>query len=92
MKRLMYGIAALPLLTSLAFAGQPVQLTDHQMDKVTAGIVFSETDIFNSIAVRVDINQTERPLCGAADCVLSIQSPNFNLQASFIAPPAPPAH
>jgi hypothetical protein len=42
MNKLLTGLAAVPLLSSVAFAGQP--LTDQQMDKVTAGqgIILSE--------------------------------------------------
>lgn len=36
MKSLVRGLAALPFLSSVALA-QPTQLTDTQMDKVTAG-------------------------------------------------------
>lgn len=35
MNKYLAGVAALPFLTSVAFAGQP--LSDHQMDTVTAG-------------------------------------------------------
>ena len=35
MKKYLYGVAALPLLSAIAFAGQP--LSDQQMDNVTAG-------------------------------------------------------
>jgi hypothetical protein len=37
MKRLLVGLAALPFLTTVALAGQPTQLSDAQMDRVTAG-------------------------------------------------------
>jgi hypothetical protein len=37
MKKLLSGLAALPFLASVAFAAQPMPLTDNQMDKVTAG-------------------------------------------------------
>ena len=39
MKKLLVGLAALPLLAGVAMAGQPVPLSDAQMDKVTAGLV-----------------------------------------------------
>ena len=39
MKKLLVGLAALPFLAGVAMAGQPVPLSDAQMDKVTAGLV-----------------------------------------------------
>jgi hypothetical protein len=39
MKKLLVGLAALPFLAGVAMAGQPVSLSDAQMDKVTAGLV-----------------------------------------------------
>ena len=38
MKKLFFGLAALPLLASVAMAGPSAPLTDAQMDKVTAGL------------------------------------------------------
>ena len=40
MKKLYFALAALPFMASIAMAGQPVTLTDAQMDKVTAGQIF----------------------------------------------------
>ena len=37
MKKLLISFAALPFLTSVALAGQPMTLTDSQMDMVAAG-------------------------------------------------------
>jgi hypothetical protein len=37
MQRQLYGLAALPLLASVALAAQPLPLADLQMDIVTAG-------------------------------------------------------
>jgi hypothetical protein len=37
MRRLLAGLTALPLLSGIALAAQPVPLTDRQMDVVTAG-------------------------------------------------------
>jgi hypothetical protein len=81
MKRLIFGVAALPLLTGLALAGQPVQLTDNQMDKVTAGVVFSEVDISDLSVSSIAINEPQIPCSG---CYLNIVSPFFNLEAAMI--------
>jgi hypothetical protein len=37
MTKLFLGLASLPFIASMAMAGQPVALSDTQMDKVTAG-------------------------------------------------------
>jgi hypothetical protein len=37
MAKLFLGLASLPFIASMAMAGQPVALSDTQMDKVTAG-------------------------------------------------------
>jgi hypothetical protein len=37
MTKLFLALASLPFIASVAMAGQPVALTDRQMDKVTAG-------------------------------------------------------
>jgi hypothetical protein len=37
MKKLLVGLAAVPFLVGIAMAGQPMPLSDAQMDKVTAG-------------------------------------------------------
>jgi len=39
MKKLLVGLASLPLLASVAVAGQPTPLVDAQMDKVSAGAI-----------------------------------------------------
>ena len=41
MKKLVLGLASLPLLAGVAMAGQPASLTDAQMDKVTAGLIIT---------------------------------------------------
>src|SRR5947199_9045012 len=37
MKKLLIGFAALPFIAGVAMAGQPMPLSEAQMDKVTAG-------------------------------------------------------
>ena len=37
MKKLLVGLAAVPFFACVAMAGQPVSLSNAQMDKVTAG-------------------------------------------------------
>ena len=47
MKRLIFGLSALPFMAGLALAGQP--LTNAQMDAVTAG--FSANASANAVAI-----------------------------------------
>jgi hypothetical protein len=42
MKKLLIGLAALPLLAGVASAGQQTLLSDSQMDRVTAGQMIQE--------------------------------------------------
>src|SRR5215831_15558751 len=81
MTRLVYGLAALPLIMGVAFAApvkqdskssakQPMQLTEQQMDKVTAGWDIIETDCSNTHCTWLSIyeNRTASvPLTGVAD-------------------------
>jgi hypothetical protein len=59
MKKLLGALAALPLLTGagLAWAGQPVQLTDKQMDRVTAGFTVNADAMAQSLGAVV-LSQT----------------------------------
>jgi hypothetical protein len=53
MKKLLIGLAALPLLAGVATAGQPMSLNDAQMDKVTAGQALVLAPVSNSETVTV---------------------------------------
>ena len=63
MNKSLVGLAALPLMAGVAFAGQPVSLNDKQMDAVTAGFDFAELDITNTGVLFVSVNQV--PIAGA---------------------------
>jgi len=82
MTRLVYGLAALPLIMGVAFAApvkqqdskasakQPMQLTEQQMDKVTAGWDIIETDCSNTHCTWLSIYENRTavvPLTGVAD-------------------------
>ena len=94
MKRLFHGLAALPLLAGTVLA-QPMQLTDKQMDKVSAG--FLEIDRSNTSLVVVSLffrpylldetPQYDRPLY-----LLSVygQPDFFSVAAHFGQPATPP--
>ena len=57
MKKTLYGVIALPLLMGIGMAQQSwaAQLSDAQMDKVTAGFDFSETDNANTSWTQVSL-------------------------------------
>lgn len=96
MKSLLYAVAALPLLTGVALATEPVaqqpvaqqpvvkqpmQLTSLQMDKVTAGFTFTELTTSNTSAVLVTVDVVPMALPGA---FLGVISRNLSVQAAFL--------
>jgi len=62
MKKLLYGLAALPFLAGVALADQPVQLSDNQMDKITAGFDLSVIERSNTSWTQISIYETGRLL------------------------------
>ena len=93
MKRLFHGLAALPLLAGTVLA-QPMQLTDKQMDKVSAG--FLEIDRSNTSLVVVSLffrpyllDETPNTI-GCPTCYLLIVNPTFSVAAHFGQPSTPP--
>lgn len=81
MKRLLYGLAALPFLAGVALAEQPVQLNDKQMDKVTAGFDFFRTEISNTSWTQVSIYSADLTECPV--CYIQIDSRAFSVQSAF---------
>jgi hypothetical protein len=93
MKKLFHGLAALPFLAAGALA-QPMQLTDRQMDKVTAG--FLEIDVSNTSLTIVSIffkpyllDETPN-FIGCPGCFLLISTPTFSVASHFGQPSTPP--
>jgi hypothetical protein len=84
MKKLLCGLAALPLFAGVALA-QPLQLTNTQMDKVTAGFTVLETDLSNTSAVLVSVYQGSPPgsdnAISCSSCYLVINSPAISVAA-----------
>jgi hypothetical protein len=58
MEKLLCGLAALPLMAGIAMAGQPVALSDAQMDKVTSGAAGFMTGPWAPIQAIVDVEGT----------------------------------
>jgi hypothetical protein len=81
MKKLLCGLAVLPFLAGVALAGETVQLSDKQMDKVTAGFKDFETIISNTSYTQVSIYSTALTACPA--CYLTITSRPFSVQSAF---------
>jgi len=87
MKKLLHALAALSLLAAPAW-GQPIQLSDKQMDKVSAG--FLEVDRSNtSLTVitmwfRPSIRDEETPnFIACTKCYLLIVTPTFAIASNF---------
>lgn len=82
MKKLLCGLAVLPLLSATALAQpdvrlgaptqQPVLLTETQMDNVTAGWSLTERDLSNTSLTLVSVYRAPLPECTA--CYLDIDS------------------
>lgn len=87
MKGLLHGLIALPFLAGIALAQPPMQLTNKQMETVTAGTLIVE--VSNTSAVAVSIFQTPYLLNSTSNtitcpgCYLLINSPKFSLAAQF---------
>ena len=88
MKTFLFAVAALPLLTGVAFATEPVkkqpmQLTSGQMDKVTAGFTFTELTTSNTSAILVTVDVIPVPVLAGPGVFLSVISRNLSVQAAF---------
>jgi hypothetical protein len=88
MKKLLCGLAVLPLLAGIALADQPVQLSDKQMDNVTAGFDLSVIERSNTSWTQISIyergtllpcNQCYLTIGGTGDPV----SRAFSVQSAF---------
>ena len=83
MKKTLYGAIALPLLMGIGMAQQSwaAQLSDAQMDKVTAGFGFRETDNANSSWTQVSLYAG--PLLPCDICFLAIRNPALSVESKF---------
>jgi hypothetical protein len=88
MRKLLCGLAALPFLAGAALADQTLQLSDTQMDKVTAGFDLSVIERSNTSWTQISIYETGR-LLGCNQCYLVIggtgspSSRAFSVQSAF---------
>jgi hypothetical protein len=81
MRKLLYGLAALPFLAGVALADKPVQLSDKQMDKVTAGFDLNVTERSNTSWTQISIYDGALTACSA--CYLRILSRPFSIESAF---------
>ena len=94
MTRLLYSLAALPIFVTAALA-QPMQLTDRQLDKISAG--YFEIDVSNTSLTIVSIwfrpslyDETTPNLIVCPTCYLLIVNPVFSVASHFEQPATPP--
>ena len=81
MKKFLCGLALLPFLTATALA-QPAQLSESQMDSVTAGFRFLEVDVSNTSWTAVYVYQPHNTIpCGS--CYLNISNPTISVASNF---------
>jgi len=80
MKRLLFGLVALPFLAGVSLAAQPVPLSDTQMDVVTAGFDFFEIKVQNlgTVVVAADTVPVGAAACGLdGGCFLAVTGTKF---------------
>ena len=81
MKKFLCGLAVIPFLTATALA-QPAQLTENQMDSVTAGFRFLETDVSNTSWTRVSVYEGANTIA-CDSCYLLINNPAISVASNF---------
>lgn len=84
MKSFLYGLAVLPFVAGVALAGQPMELSNQQMDKVTAGFSIHEVDESNTSWVGITAYVFPVGEVGCPNgCYLSIVSDAIQVGAQF---------
>jgi hypothetical protein len=85
MKKVLVALLALPLLTGVAMAKQqPLQLTNAQMDNVTAGWYgwyLWEIDPGSTSWTEVSVNSGSLDPCSS--CYLNVSSPGLSVESKF---------
>lgn len=80
MKSFLVGLAIVPFMSAVALA-QPAQLSERQMDTVTAGWSLLETDVGNTSWTRVGVWVPTLTTCSS--CYLNLTSQAFQVQSNF---------
>jgi hypothetical protein len=94
MKTFLCGLAVLPFLSATALAqpahdalAQPMQLSESQMDSVTAGFSFLETEVSNTSWTRVSVyegaNTATPNVIACTSCYLLINNPAISVASNF---------
>lgn len=83
MKKLLLGLATVPFLAGMALAQQPIQLSNQQMDKVTAGWSLQEIDLSNTSNVALGVWAPLPADATLTNPYLLIKSQAFNIAAQF---------
>lgn len=92
MKKALYGLLALPLLSGVAIAQQapsaiqrqPLQLTSAQMDHVTAGWDLYELDIGNTSITQVSVYGAGGTLSPCPACVVDMRFGPLKVQSKIL--------
>ena len=74
--------AALLALAGTAHAGQPLPLSDNQMDRVTAGWSLLETDVSNTSITMVSVYQTPNTIA-CDSCYLLINTNSISVGSAI---------
>jgi hypothetical protein len=92
MKKLLCGLVVLPFLSTVALAqpagsapqpAQPMQLSENQMDSVTAGFSLTEVDISNTTWTAVSVWEPGGNTISCSACYLSVTSPALSVASVF---------
>jgi len=93
--KLLYGLAALPLIAgvasaetpkSAAVAKKPTQLNEKQMDKVTAGFKFREIDVSNTSWTLVSVYSDGLPPVTVGTNTTPVASQCSNCYLNLVSP------
>jgi len=85
MKKFLCALAVLPFMSAAALA-QPAQLSDQQMDNVSAGFRLNEIDISNTSWTQVVVGE---PLRACSSCFLTVVGSPFGISVSSNFGPVP---
>jgi len=79
MTKLFLGLVSLPFIASVAMAGQPVALTNTQMDKVTAGAITDQLTYTEAIEAQDELLDTNFVINKSITAKVSIPQVNVRI-------------
>jgi hypothetical protein len=88
MRKLLIGLAVVPFLSTAALAqSHPTQLSEAQMDRVSAGFAFQEETVSNTSWTQVRVWQAFQMVGGndiqCSRCYIAINSPALSIGSAF---------